>query len=39
MGGLALLIAYTSLLAFVEIRYGVTVGEIVLRLIRLLAGG
>ena len=39
MGGLALLIVYTLLIGLVELQFGVTVGQVVLRLIRFLAAG
>ena len=39
MGGLALLIVYTVLVGLAEIKFDVTVGEIVARLLRFLTGG
>lgn len=38
MGGLALLIVYTVLIGLLELQFDFTVGQVLARLIRLLAG-
>ena len=38
MGGLVLFIVYTIILGLLELRFGFTVGQVIERLIRFLAG-
>lgn len=39
MGGLAFIIVYTVLIGIAELQFGVTVGQLLTRLVRWLAGG
>lgn len=39
MGGLGLLIVYTLLIGLLELQFGFTVGDLVVRLIQFLTGG